>query len=329
MLPQFDMNVADPNTTRYRRTHNTPVRETEERLNEIYGGWRTILCNSGMEAIASVIDIMKPKTFVVDDETYFETRNYIQYIGINMVQVKDLNDESVESVIASAEKPCIVCGDSPSTFAKWLDVKKLSEISHKYGAYLMVDNSHVSLYYENPIKDGADICVESYTKYVCGHGDVFAGGIVFAESMKWLDDQVVDGPMNGIKFIDWVLSRRGNVANAQSAYMVIRGLETLPERMKRHTESATKVYEFLKEHGVNALYSGCGGLITLPGMKSDFCENLERFVTIGTFGCTYSNTDYFRSDEAYKAGYCVRLSIGLEDPQVLIDDISNAIKETE
>lgn len=328
MLPPFDLNVADPVTTRYRRTHNTPVRETEERLNKLYGAWRTILCNSGLEAVSSVLALIKPKTVIVDDQTYFETRHYIQYLGIKMVQIPDLNNTSLLAIrLKSAEKPVLVIGDSPSTFAKWLDIRKIRRITKRYGAYLMVDNSHVSLYYENPIAKGADICVESYTKYVCGHGDTFAGGIALSESMKWLDDREVPVPIPGIKGIDWVLSRRGNVANPHSAYMVARGLETLPVRMKRHTENATYIYNALKDMGVPALYSGCGGLITLPGITADFCVHLKKFVTIGTFGCTYSNTDYFRSDAAYKKGVCARLSVGLEDPEVLLEDVKRAWKE--
>lgn len=280
-----------------------------------------------MEAIASVIALLRPRTVIVDDETYFETRHYLQYLGTaRMVQLTNLNDlAALEAALWTAEKPCLICGDSPSTFGKWIDVPTISALARQYGAFLMVDNSHVSLFYENPIAKGADICVESYTKYVCGHGDAFAGGLALSDSMRWMDDMPVPVQIPGIASIDWVLSRRGIVMHPRSAYMVARGLETLPMRMERHTKSASLIYSTLRAAGVSALYSGCGGLITLPGQTEDFCKRLRRFATMGTFGCTYSNADFFRSDAAYRAGFCARLSIGLEEPDGLMQDIAQAL----
>lgn len=331
MLPSFDLSVADPVTTRYRRTHNTQVKETEARLNALYGAWRTILCNSGMEAVNTAFDLIRPGVVIVDEETYFETRNYLQFRGGDVRVIHSLgNLEELERALRfDFKSPVVICGDSPSTFGTWLPVREISELAHRLGAYLMVDNSHVSLYYENPIGKGADIVVESYTKYVCGHGDVFAGGIAFAPSMRWLDKVAVAGPANGLRSIDWILSRRGNVASPIVAYAVARGLETLSVRMDRHTESARWIFNALRAHGVEALYSGYGGLITLPGRGEEFCRRLKRFVTIGTFGCTYSCTDFFRSDKAYSRGPCARLSVGLEDSQDLLSDVMQAIGEEE
>lgn len=328
MLPPCDWNVVDAKTTRYRRTHNTPVHETEERLNTIYGAWRTILCNSGMEAINSVFELVQPATVIVDDETYFETRHYLAYgKNYDVITIHDLDDmNTLDAALTSARKPAIVCGDSPTTFGNWRNVSNISQIAHKHGAYVMMDNSIVSCYYCNPLKDGADIVVESYTKYVCGYGDCFAGGIVLADSMKWLDEKPVPVPCPGMKSIDWVLSRRGNVTNPRSAYMVSRGLETLGVRMERHTASATLIYRTLKEGtDLDVRYSGCGGLITLMGMDAEFCHKLKKFVTVGTFACTYSNADFFRSDANYAAGVCARLSVGLEDPERLMEDVAQAL----
>lgn len=327
MLPSFDLNVADPVTTRYRRTHNTPVRDTEARLNKMYGAWRTILCGSGMEAVNSAFALIRPQTVITDNHTFFETRNWLAYMGIKVMQLKDLNGLcALEDALRSAALPCVVCGDSPSTFGKWLDIKHISELAHHYHAIVMADNSVASLYYSNPLKDGADIVVESYTKYVCGHGDCFAGGIALAPSMRRLDEQVIDAPMNGLGAIDWILSRR---ECGLSLCGVCRGagLETLPVRMKRHTENARRIAGWLKVEGTETLYAGVGGLITLPGYGEDFCKRLRKFVNIGTFGCTYSCCDFFRSADMYIVGPCARLSVGLEDPEELLTDVARAIKE--
>ena len=289
MLPKINLNVVDPETTRYKRTHNTAVAQTEEQLRQLYGAWKVILCNSGLEAVNTAIALVKPRTLIVDDETYYETRVNFQYyadwVHCQYIQLSSLdNEDELTRAIQGKEKPVLICGDSPSTFAHWKNTKKIAEIAHSFGAYVLMDNSVVSLYYSNPLKDGADIVAESYTKYVCGHGDTFAGGIALSESMKWLDDQKVPVPVCGLKSIMTVVSRRGNIANPISAYEVSRGLETLPVRMKRHTESATEIFKTLKAAGIKVLYPGVGGLITLWGMKPDFCSRFKHFVTCGTFG---------------------------------------------
>lgn len=327
MLPLIDNNVVDLMTTRYRRNHNTAVAETERRLNNLYGGYRTILCNSGMEAVNTVFDLLKPRTVIVDDETYFETRNYLAWKGeAQIIQLSDLNNlEMLEHALATAVPPCIVCGDNPTTFARWYDIRGISELSHLYGAYTMFDNSIVSLYYSNPIKDGADIAVESYTKYVCGYGDCFAGGIALAESMRDLENMVIPNPAPNTSPVNDICARRGNRVTPETAYCVARGLETLPVRMERHTRSAQMISATLDFAGVEELYSGYGGLITLPNKTEEFCRRLKKFVTVGTFGCTYSNADFFRNDSFYKAGFCARLSVGLENPDELIRDIEQAL----
>lgn len=327
MLPFIDRNVVDPKTTRYRRNHNTAVKETEERLNELYGGYRTILCNSGMEAINTTFDLIKPNTVIVDDETYFETRNYLLYRGqCDVIQIEDLNNlDALEKAIKGARTPFIVCGDTPSTFGNWKNVRGISELTHRYGGYVMMDNSIASIYYCNPLKDGADICVESYTKYVIGYGDGFAGGIALNRSMEWLEHMKMPNPAPRTSPVNDTLARRGNHVTPETAYLVARGLETLKVRMDTHTKSARLIYQTMKNCGVDAQYSGCGGLITLPKKTEDFCKKLAKFVTVGTFGCTYSNADFFRNDSFYRAGFCARLSIGLENPDELIKDVENAL----
>lgn len=326
MYPKIDLNIVDEKTTRYKRTHNTAIAETENQLNSLYNGYRVILCNSGQEATATALDLIQPQTVIVDDETYFETRDWINYRKIKMVQLSDLNNlKKLEKALSRAKKPCVVCGDSPTTFGVWKNVKEISALAHRYGAYVMMDNSIVSLYYSNPIKDGADICVESYTKYVCGYGDVMAGGICLNKSMEWLKDKVVPLSNPGQDSIAWITAHRGNHVSPTKAYMVSRGLQTLEARMRRHTESATLIYETLKEAKVDCAYSGKGGLITLHGLGEEFCHRLKRFKVVGTFGCTYSVADFFRSKERYKQGYCARLSIGLENPHNLIEDVERAL----
>lgn len=327
MLPELDFNVINPATTRYKRTHNTAVAQTEEQLRELYGAWKVVLCNSGLEALNTALALIQPRTVIVEDETYFEFRQNLQYnqgwCHYQYIQLEDLDDaNALESALQGAERPILVCGDNPTTFGNWKDVRKISDIAHRYGAYVMMDNSIVSMYYSNPLKNGADILVESYTKFVTGQGDTFAGGIALSHSMEWLDEKAVPSAVPGLKSIMWVVSRRGNIAHPLAAYNVSKGLETLSVRMDRHTQSARIIADTLSRADIKICYPGVGGLITLLGMHPDFCSRFKHFITAGTFGCAYSNADFFRSDAFYKTGICTRLSIGLEHTDILIRDLS-------
>ena len=328
MYPVIDLNIVNEKTSRYVRTHNKAISQTENELNKLYGGWRTILCNSGMEAITTTLDLLNPSTVVVDDSTYFETRDWLHYKNIHTVQLKNCNNlDELDKVIENAIKPVLVIIDNPTTFGQWYSVKAIAELVHKHGGLLAVDNSIVSLYYSNPIRYGADICVESYSKYVCGYGDVMAGGICFADSMKWLEQKDVPLVNPGQDNLSWVIAHRGNHVDPQKAYMVSRGLQTLETRMRQHTKSAGIIYDKLQELQVPCTWAQVGGLITLPGKTEEFCTRLKLFKTVGTFGCTYSIADFFRSKERYTVGYCARLSIGLEDSDELLNDVLNALSQ--
>ena len=326
MLPTIDMNVVNYQTGRYVRTHNTPIKQVEEELTKLYGGWRTVLCNSGQEAIVTLLDILQPDVVIVDDETYFETRDWLHYKNINTVQLKDAGQLSdLEIILAASKGTVLVIIDNPTTFARWYNIPMLASTIHHYNGILAVDNSIVSLHYSNPIKSGADVCIESYTKYVCGYGDVMAGGLCFADTMRWLEQKPVPLANPGQDNLSWIISHRGNCVSPDKAYMVSRGLQTLACRMIMHTDGAAYIYDKLKEAGVDCLWPGCGGLITLPGKTEEFCKRLKKFKTVGTFGCTYSIADFFRSKERYPQGFCARLSVGLESPRVLWDDVAQAL----
>lgn len=326
MLPVIDMNIVSDKTGRYVRSHNVPVHQAEEELTKLYGGWRTVLCNSGQEAIVTLLDILQPDTVIVDDETYFETRDWLHYKKINTIQLLDAGQiYDLETALDSSKGTILMIVDNPTTFARWYDVQSMADMIHRYNGILAVDNSIVSLYYSNPIKSGADVCIESYTKYVCGYGDVMAGGLCFSDTMRWLEQRPVPLENPGQDNLSWVIAHRGNCVSPDKAYMVSRGLQTLACRMKQHTTTAKYIYKKLKDAGVECLYPGCGGLITLPGKTEEFCKKLKQFKTVGTFGCTYSIADFFRSKERYTQGFCARLSVGLESPEVLWDDVAQAL----
>lgn len=302
--------VSDDYT--YQRNKNHMAERLEARLAAMYGAHRVVITSSGMSAITAAFDYICPSggKVLINSNTYYETRQWISLTGRFEVQEVDMADiAEVEKHISGIK---IVYLDNPDIFGRFYDLAALSDIARAAGAKVIVDNSVLSVYYANPIQDGADIAVESYTKYVAGHGDVLAGGIIFADR----PDEMLDA---------W-MGRRGNVVNPLTVYLVERGLETLDVRMQRHTMSANKIFESLKRSGVKVWYAGKGGCLILPGMTKEFCAKLKCFKVLPTFGTTYSTASYVRSADLYNSiGDYVRLSVGLEDPQMLLEDLRLAL----
>ena len=318
MLPTIDMNVVNGNTGQYVRADNAPIKQVEDELTKLYDGWCTVLCNSGQEAITTLLDIIQPDTAIIDSGTYFETRSWLCYKGINTIQLQDVSRLSdLTDALVSAKGIVLVIISNPTIFARRYDVSTLADVVHEHDGILAVDNSIVSLYYSNPIKNGADICIESYTKYVCGYGDVMAGGLCFSDSMRLLEKKSLQ--------LKEIITLRGNCVSPEKAYMVSRGLQTLACRMAMHTNGADYICSKFKKAGVEYLWYGCGGVIVLPNKATDFCRKLKMFKMADTFGCTYSIAGFFVGEKRDTPKFYVRLSIGLENPHDLWEDIKQAL----
>ena len=180
---------------------------------------------------------------------------------------------------------------------------------------MIVDNTVLSLYYQNPIRDGADFAVESYSKYLAGHGDVMAGGIICKDIPK--DSQM-----------DVFIGRRGRCVSAMTVFLLERSLETLAVRMERHTNTGRYIAQKLKETGVAYWYSGFGGCIIFPNLGKSFCDALAakgHFKVCPTFGTTFSTTSFVRSSDLYRLKSYARISCGLEDKDALLHDVLDVL----
>src|SRR5699024_2179381 len=126
-----------------------------------------------------------------------------------------------------------------------LDIKEIASIAHNFDVPLIIDNTFMSPYLQNPLELGADIVVHSATKYLNGHGDVIAGFIV--------------GKSAYINYMrNHVMGDFGQVLSAWDAFLILRGLKTLGVRMQRHCDNALKIAMFLESHPQieNVFYPG-------------------------------------------------------------------------
>lgn len=313
LFSKLDFNIFTDGYT-YQRNVNHVAAPLEERLTGMYHAGAVFLTNSCMEAVTTLFDYLLPCNgkVVVNEDTYYETRQWLYLTKRYEVVEVDFSDLSLLKKAVKGVN--IVYLDNPSFFMHWYDLKEIVSLAHKAGAKVIVDNTVLSLYYTNPLQDGADYAVESYSKYVSGHGDVMAGGIVCKEV-----------PPNDMPVF---IGRRGRCVSAMSVFLLERSLETFSVRMERHTKAGRYLDKKLKKYGVEHWYSGYGGCIIFPGLGEGFCNKLEargHFKKCPTFGTTFSTTSFVRSPDLYRVENYARISCGLEDKSVLWDDVRRVL----
>lgn len=282
------------NSQKYIRPNNA-VQEYVERFKEVYGCKTLFLTNTGMSAIVNAVEYFKRrhKRVNIEDKSYFEVLMIYNH------------DHMPLSTFLNENSDAVYFCDSTVDY----DIKTLSNKVHQNGGILIVDNTSDCIYYRNPLKEGADVVVESLTKYVCGHADMTCG--LIATNLD------CERP-----FSDYIATR-GECVSEQQGYMALRGYLTLPVRMERITKTTQRICQRLNELGVRYKYIGHGGVILLPDHKKYNMECLKTFTHCNTFGGVES---YWSVTYPYEEPYdFLRLSIGLEPYEDLIQDVQRMI----
>ncbi|MHA2429728.1 MAG: trans-sulfuration enzyme family protein [Promethearchaeota archaeon] len=228
-----------------------------------------------------------------------------------------------------------------------IDIEKCSELIHERGGKSIVDNTFASPALQKPLELGADFVVESLTKYINGHGDALGGAII--------------GPKNELQNIRYFwMELQGPVLSPFNAWLILRGCRTLSMRMERHCKTAMEVAQFLKNHPkiVEVVYPGLkshpeheiakkqmknfGGMIgfELKSMEASYkFIDLLKFIKVGvSLGDTTSLIEYttvmtgidlagWEKRSMNMSDTYFRFSIGLEDPDDLIQDLEQALSQ--
>lgn len=283
------------NAQKYIRPNNA-VQEYVERFKKVYDCNTLFLTNTGMSAIVDTIEYFKQrhKHVNIENKSYFEVLMIYNHDHMPLHTFLNENSGSV-----------YFCDSSTIKY----DIKALSNRVHENGGLLIVDNTSDCIYYRNPLKEGADVVVESLTKYVCGHADMTCG--LIATNLD------CERP-----FSDYIATR-GECVSEQQGYMAWRGYLTLPVRMERITETTQRICHRLDELGVRYKHIGHGGVILLPNHEQYNMEGLKTFTHCNTFGGVES---YWSVTYPYEEPYdFLRLSIGLEPYEDLIQDVERMI----
>ncbi|MGE0929921.1 cystathionine gamma-synthase [Peijinzhouia sedimentorum] len=335
----------------YSRTHNPTRDALQKSLAALENGKYGLCFSSGMGAIDSVVKLLQPGDEVVSTNdlyggTYRIFTKVFQPLGINFKFV-GMNDlQAVEDAITP--KTRLIWVETPTNpMMSIIDIKAIAAIAKKSNAILAVDNTFATPALQNPLDLGADLVMHSVTKYISGHSDVVMGALV-------LNDQVLH------ERLMFLQNSCGATPGPQDCFLVLRGIKTLHLRMDRHCSNGIAIANYLKSHPkVEKVYwpgfedhpnhkvaatqmSGFGGMISFT-LKGDVLEDaikvlesLKLFALAESLGGVESLCGHPASmthasipaDERIKSGLkdsLIRLSVGIEDPEDLIEDLKQAI----
>ena len=257
----------------YSRIMNPTCAVLEERVAAMEGGVAALAVASGMAAITYAIQTIAGAgdNIVSTSQLYGGTYNLFahsfprQGLEVRMASFDDY--ERIESLIDDKTK-AVYCESIGNPAGNVVDIAKLSEIAHRHGVPVIVDNTVATPYLCRPFELGADIVVHSLTKYIGGHGTTIGGIVVDSGKFDWAANKerfaILNEPdpsYHGVVFTEALgpaafigrcrvapLRNTGSALSAHSAFLLMQGLETLGLRMERHCENAEKVAEFLSNH---------------------------------------------------------------------------------
>jgi cystathionine gamma-lyase len=335
----------------YARTQNPTRTALQNALAAIENGKHGLCFGSGLAATDAIIRLLQPgDEVIVSNDLYGGTyRIFTKVFAIYGIKFHfvPMNDAAhVEQYINGNTK--MIWVETPTNpLLNVIDIEAVSTIAKKHGIKTVVDNTFASPYLQNPLDWGADIVVHSATKYLGGHSDVVHGCVIVNE----------DALEEKLRFIQ---NSCGAVPGPHDCWLVLRGIKTLHVRMDRHCENGEKVARFLREHPKVAKVlwvgfedhpnhaiakkqmRGFGGMISFV-LKDDNMEaatnvlkSTKLFALAESLGGVESLIGHPASmthgsiprEERIKNGLqdsLIRLSVGIENAEDLIEDLKQAI----
>ena len=333
----------------YSRLQNPTREQVEKIVANLEGGADAVAFSSGMSAIAAVMEIFSPGDhIIVDDDLYGGSVRLFLNISLkNGIEVTKVNlcKEDVAPYIKENTKAVFI--ETPTNpMMNVIDIIEIARVAKQKNLLLIVDNTFLSPYFQNPLKLGADIVVHSGTKYLGGHNDTLAGF-------------VVAGSKELAEKIRFIIKTTGAGLAPFDSWLILRGIKTLALRMEKAQENAIQlaewlktrtevvrvIYPGLKEHPGHEIMkkqaSGFGAMLTFEVISKElvkkmlekinliqFAESLGGVETLITYPITQTHADVPPEDLA-KNGITdrvLRLSVGIENIKDLISDLEQAFE---
>lgn len=338
--------AEEPGATTYGRYGTPTTHALEEAIAALEGGYRSLVFPSGLAAISTALTALLSAGdhILVTDSAYSPTRAFLERVmtrfGVEVETYDPVGRKSIEESLRPNTRVVYVESPGSETF-DIQDIPAISAAAHKHGAYVVMDNTWGTPLYFKPFAHGVDVSIQAATKYIVGHSDAMLG-VVTCNRDTW-------------SLVKQTTQDMGQTAGPDDIYLALRGLRTLEVRLQRHWDSGLRVAQWLERqpqveavlhpalasHPGHALwkrdFTGACGLFSVVLRASSrasleaFVDALEHFglgVSWGGYeslvipftpgkGCTGARWPY--------QGQAVRLHVGLEDPQDLIDDLQRGL----
>jgi len=336
----------------YTRSHNPTRSRLETLLASLENANHCLVTSSGLAA-SSLIMHMLPKgsKIICGDDVYGGTYRLFSKVFPDIHEYKFVDTTNLKKLEAAINefKPALVWLETPTNpLLKISDIDSITAMAKKVNALTVVDNTFMSPFFQNPLDHGADIVIHSMTKFINGHSDVVGGAVM----------------MNSQEIKDKLFFYQNAIGPCQSpfdSWLVIRGIKTLALRMKTHAANAMKVATYLEAHPKveRVIYPGLkshpqyelglkqmkgpGGMITFflkGGIKESrtFLENVHLFALAESLGGVESLVDHPAimthasipqkvREELGIFDNLIRLSVGIEDVDDLIQDLETAFSK--
>lgn len=310
---------------------------------------RALVVSSGMGALDVISRLLRPSDEVITgDDLYGGTNRLLKYLsthgGIVVHHVDTTKPENVEEVVSP--KTAMVLLETPTNpLIKIVDIPKIASIAHaaNENALVAVDNTMLSPLLQNPLDLGADIVYESGTKYLSGHHDLMAG--VLAVNDSTLGEKLY-----------FTINATGCGLAPFDSWLLMRGIKTLKVRLEQQQSNAQRIAEFLESHGFrvrypglrshpqydlhNSMARGAGAVLSFEtgdvALSERIVESAKLWAISVSFGCvnslismpcrmSHASIDAKTRKERAMPEDIIRLCVGIEDVEDLIDDLRRAV----
>lgn len=334
----------------YSRVSNPTTDELQKTVALLEKGKFALAYASGMAAIASAFELFEEGDHLLaTDDVYGGSLRLWSSLGakhgisVDSIDTTDLR--IVEAAILPNTKAIYI--ETPSNpMMKVTDIRGISEIAKKHQLFVIVDNTFLSPYFQNPLELGADLVLHSGTKYIAGHNDVLAG---FAITNR---EDIYER-------LSLLYKTVGNGLSAMDSWLVLRGIKTLALRMEQHQKNACRIAQWLKEHPkvsevyyiglsdrtdrelINKQCRGYGGMISFRVKDPTSVDKILRSVRLIRFAESLGGVESlitFPMKQTHaevpeelrkKLGVdetLLRLSVGIENAEDLIADLEQALQ---
>ena len=335
----------------YSRTHNPTRSALESSFSSIEGGKFGLAFGSGLAAIDAVLKLLNPGDEVISTNDLYGgsyrlfTKIFEKYgLVFHFTEMNDLS--KIENLVNKNTK--MIWVETPTNpMMNIVDIKGLSDISKKFKLILAVDNTFATPFLQQPLLLGADIVMHSATKYLAGHSDVVLGALI-------VNDQKLSEKLYFIQ------NASGAICGPMDSFLTLRGIKTLHVRMQRHCENAKKIANYLNSHPeIKSVYwpgfekhpnhniakkqmNDYGAMISFTTKGNSMSKSLKIVESLKVFtlaeslggveslaghpaSMTHASIPKKEREKSGVVDSLIRLSVGIEDIEDLIEDLKQAI----